>query len=148
MCVTSHQHQTYRNAWYSRVGSVCMSVILVPDQQPSHYCCRVRRHLYHYTCLIMWNRTSIHVRNQDSRPAVMSVTASRDYQVCCSTHFSKLCCETAGMFVTVSAYHFAHRIQACISIRVASTFLVDELNQQVYLLHLLQTHSHISYACA
>ena len=53
--------QTNRNAWYSCVGSVCMSVILVPDQQPSHYCHRVSRHLCHYACLIMWNRPSTHV---------------------------------------------------------------------------------------
>ena len=124
MCVTLHQHPTKRNAGYSNVGPVCMSVILVPDQQPSHYCHRVSRHLYHYACLTMWNRTSIHVRNQDSRPAVMSVPASRDYQACCSTDFLKLCCETAGMFVTVSSDHFAHRIQSGISIRVASTFVV------------------------
>ena len=62
-----------------------MSVILVPDQQHSHYCYRVSGHLYHFHVLIC-----THVWNQDSRPAVIYVTASRDYQACCSTHFFKL----------------------------------------------------------
>ena len=78
--VTSHQYPNNMNAGYPSVGSVCMYFILVPDQQPrprpSHYCHRVSRHIYHYACLIMWNRTSIHIKHQDSRPAVMSVTAS------------------------------------------------------------------------
>ena len=80
--VASHQqycmlqlHPTNRNAGYACIGSVCMSVILVQDQQPSHYCLRVSRHLYHYTCLIMWYRNSTNVLNQDSRPAVMSVNS-------------------------------------------------------------------------
>ena len=94
---------TNRNAGYSFVGSVCMSVILVPDQQPSHYCHRVSRHLYHFH---VW--LSTHVWNQDSRPAVIYVTASRDYQACCSTHVFKLCSETAGMFVTVAPGYLAH----------------------------------------
>ena len=107
-------HPTNRNAGYSCVGSVCMSVILVPDQQPSHYCHRIRRHLYNFH---VW--LSTHVWNQDSRPAVLYVTASRDHQACCSTHVFKLCSETAGMFVTVVPGHLAHRIQACISVRFA-----------------------------
>ena len=63
--VTSHQqkcilqlHPTNRNAGYSCVGSVCKSVILVPDQQPSHYCHRVSRHLYHFHVWLsthVWN---------------------------------------------------------------------------------------------
>ena len=91
--VTSHQHPTNRNAGYSIVGSVCMSVILVPDRHPSHYCHRISRHLFHYTCLIMWNRTSIRTCQKPRLQAfaiysiVMSITASRDYQACCSTHF-------------------------------------------------------------
>ena len=138
--VTSHQHPTNRNAGYSSVESVCMSVILVPDQQPRHYFHRVSRHLYHYTCLIMWNRTSIHVKNQDSRhliySRVISVTASRDYQAILQyPFFFKVCSETAGMFVTY------------ISVRFASTFVVVNLSQQVYLLHLPQTRSHVSYNC-
>ena len=71
--VTSHQqqcmlqlHPTNRNAGYSCIESVCMSVILVLDQQPSHYCHRVSRHLYHFH---VWFST--HVWNQDSRPAVI-----------------------------------------------------------------------------
>ena len=102
-------HPTNRNTGYSCVGSVCMSVILVLDQQPSHYCHMVSRHLYHFH---VW--LSTHVWNQDSRPAVLYVTASRDYQACCSTHVFKLCSVTAGMFVTVAPSHLAHRIQACI----------------------------------
>ena len=53
----------------------------------------------------------------------MSITALRDYQACCSTHIiiKNLCSETAGMFV------------ANISVKVASTFVVVELSQQVYL---------------
>ena len=145
--VTSHQHPTNRNAGDSSVGSVCMSVILVSDQQPSHYCHRASRQLYHYTCLIMWNRISIHVRNQDYRPAVMYVKASQDYQACYSTHFLKHCIETVGMFVTVSPDHLAYRIQAYISVKVASTFVVVELSQQVYPLYLHQTRSHVSYDC-
>ena len=95
-------HPTNRNAGYSCVGSVCMSVILVPDQQPSHYCQRVGRHLYHFH---IW--LSTHVWNQDSRPAVIYVTASRDHQACCSTHVLNLCSETAGIFVTVALGHLA-----------------------------------------
>ena len=140
-------HLTNRNAGYSCVDSVCMSVILVPDQQPSHYCHRLSRHLYYYTCLIMWHRTSTHVWNQDSRPAVIYVTALQYYQACCSTHVFKLCSETAGMFVIVAPGHLAHRIQACISVRVASTFVVVGLSQQICLLHLLQTRSYVFYAC-
>ena len=56
--------------------------------------------------------------------------ASRDYQACCSTHVFKLCSETAGMFVTVAPGYLAHRIQACISVRCANTFVVVELCQQ------------------
>ena len=141
--VTSHKqycmlqlHPTNRNAGYSCVGSVCMSVILVPDQQHSHYCHRVSRHLYHFH---VW--LSTHVWNQDSRPAVIYVTASRDYQACCSTHVFKLCSETAGMFVTVAPRYLAHRIQACNSVRFANTFVVVELCQQVCWLHLPQTRS-------
>ena len=77
----------------------------------------------------------------------MSVTASQDYQTCFSTHVFTLCSETAGMFVTVAPDHLAHRMQACISVRVASTFVVVGLSQQVYLSHLPQTHSYVSYAC-
>ena len=51
-----------------------------------------------------------HVWNQDSRPAVIYVTASRDYQACCSTYVFKLCSETAGKFVTVAPGHLAHRL--------------------------------------
>ena len=112
-------HPTNRNAGYSCVGSVCMSVILVPDQQPSHYCHRVSRHLYHFH---VWLSTN--VWNLDSRPAVIYVTASRDYQACCSTHVFKLCSETAGMFVTVAPGHLTHRIQVCISVRFANKFVV------------------------
>ena len=135
-------HPTNRNAGYSCFGSVCMSVILVPDQQPSHYCHRVSRHLYHFH---VW--LSTHVWNQDSRSAVIYVTASRDYQACCSTHVFKLCSETAGMFVTVAPGHWAHRIQACISVKFANTFVVVGLCQQVCLLHLPQTRSYVFYAC-
>ena len=49
--------------------------------------------------------------------------------------FFKLCSETAGMFVPY------------ISVRGASTFVAVELSQQVYLLHLPQTRSHVSYDC-
>ena len=66
------------------------------------------------------------------------VTASRDYQACCSIHVFKLCSETAGMFVTVAPGYLAHRIQACISVRFANTFVVAELCQQVCRLHLPQ----------
>ena len=59
----------------------------------------------------------------------MSVPASRDYQACCSTHVFTLCSETAGMFVRVAPGHLAHRMQACISVRVASTFVVVGLGQ-------------------
>ena len=135
-------HLTNRNPGYSCVGSVCMSVILVPDQQPSHHCHRVSRHLY---LLHVW--LSTHVWNQDSSPAVIYVTASRDYQACCSTHVFKLRTETAGMFVTVAPRHLAHRIQASISVGFANTFVVVGLCQQVCLLHLPQTHSYVFYAC-
>ena len=135
-------HPTNRNAGYSCIGSVCMSVILVPDQQPSHYCHRVSRHLYRFH---VW--LSTHVWNQDSRPAVIYVTASRDYQACFSTHVFKLCSETAGMFVTVAPGYLAHPIQACISVRFANTFVVVELCQQVCRLHLPQTRSYVFYAC-
>ena len=77
----------------------------------------------------------------------MSVIASRDYQTCCSTHVFKLCSEIAGMFGTVAPNHLAHRMQACISVRVASTFVVVGLSQQVCLLHLSQTRSYVYYAC-
>ena len=63
----------------------------------------------------------------------MYVTASRDYQACCSTHVSKLCSETAGMFVTVAPGHLAHGIQACISVRFANTYVGVGLCQQVCL---------------
>ena len=76
-----------------------------------------------------------------------NVTASRDCQACCSTHVFKLCSETAGMFVTVAPDHFAHRIQACISVRFANTFVVVGLCQQVCLLHLPQTRSYVFKAC-
>ena len=135
-------HPTNRNAGYSCIGSVCMSVILVPDQQPSHYCHRVSRHLYHFH---VW--LSTYVWNQDSRPAVIYVTASGDYQACCITHVFKLCSETAGMFVTVAPGYLAHPIQACISVRFANTFVVVGLCQQVCLLHLPQTRSYVFYAC-
>ena len=135
-------HPTNRNAGYSCIGSVCKSVILVPDQQPSHYCHRVSRHLYLFH---VW--LSTHVWNQDSRPAVIYVTASRNYQACCSTHVFKLCSETAGMFVTVAPGYLAHRMQACISVWFANTFVVVELCQQVSPLHLPQTHSYVFYAC-
>ena len=120
----------------------CLLYIQVPDQHPSHYCHRVSRHLYHFH---VW--LSTHVWNQDSRPAVIYVTASGDYQTCCSTHVFKLCSETAGMFVTVAPGHLAHPIQACISVRFANTFLVVGLCQQVCLLHLPQTRSYVFYAC-
>ena len=135
-------HPTNRNAGYSCVRSVCMSVILVLDQQPSHYCQRVSRHLYHFH---VW--LSTHVWNQDSRPTVIYVTASRDYQACYSTHVFKLCSETAYMFVTVAPKYLAHRIQARISVRFANTFVVVELCQQVCRLHLPQTRSYVFYAC-
>ena len=143
-------HPTNRNAGYSCVGSVCMSVILVPDQQPGHYCHRVSRHLYHFH---VW--LSTHVWKQDSRPAVIYVTTSRDYQACCSTHVFKLCSETAGMFVTIASGHLAHQIQVfvtsntsiCKIVRFANTFVVVGLCQQVCLLHLPQTRSYVYYAC-
>ena len=130
-------HPTNTNAGYSCVGSVCMTFIL--DQQPSHYCHRVSRHLYHFH---VW--LSTHVWNQDSRPAVIYVTTSRDYQTCCSTHVFKLRTETAGMFVTVASGHLAHQVQACISVRFANTFVVVGLCQQVCLLHLPLTHSYVN----
>ena len=135
-------HPTNRNAEYSCVGSVCMSAILVPDQQPSHYCHRVSRHLYHFH---VW--LSTHVWNQDTRPAVIYVTASKDYQACCGTNVFKLCSETEGMFVTVAPGHLAHRIQACISVRFANTFVGVGLFQRICLLHLPQTRSYVFYAC-
>ena len=55
---------TNRNAGYSNIGSVCISVILVQDQQPNHYCHRVSKHLYHYACLIIWHRTSTHAETK------------------------------------------------------------------------------------
>ena len=129
---------TKRNAGYSCVGSVCMYAILVPNQQSSHYCHRVSRHIVHYACLIMWH-------NKDFRPA-------QDYQACYSTHVLKLCSETADMSVAIApGDHFAHRIQLHSTsmhfCRVASTFVVVGLSQHVYLLHLAQTRSRFSYAC-
>ena len=137
-------HPTNRNAGYSCVGSVCISVILVPDQQPSYYCHRVsrRRHLYHFH---VW--LSTHVWKQDSRPAIIYVTASWDYQTSCSTHVFKLLSETADMVVTVARGHLAHRIKACISVRFANTFVVVGLCHQVCLLHIPQTRSYVFYAC-
>ena len=104
--------------------------------------CGVSRHLYHFH---IW--LSTHVWNLDSWPAVIYVTASPDYQACCSTHIFKLCSETAGMFVAVAPDYLAHQIQACISVRIAKTFVVVGLCQQVCLLHLPQTRSYIFYAC-
>ena len=80
-------------------------------------------------------------------PAVIYVTASRDYQACCSTDVFKLCFETTGMYVTVAPGHLAHQIQACISVRFANTFVVVGLCQQLCLLHLPQTRSYVFYAC-
>ena len=62
-------------------------------------------------------------------------------------HVFKLCSETAGMFVTDAPGYLAHRIQACISVRFANTFVVVGLCQQVCLLHLPQTRSYVFYAC-
>ena len=73
--------------------------------------------------------------------------SSRDYQACCRTHFFKLCSETAGMFVTVAPGHLAHRIQTCLSVRFANTFVVVGLCQQVCLLHLPQTRSYVLILC-
>ena len=58
----------------------------------------------------------------------------------------ELCSEAAGMFVTDAPGHLAHRIQACISVRFANTFVVVGLCQQVCLLHLPQTRRYVFYA--
>ena len=46
--------------------------------------------------------------------------------------------------MTVEPGHLAHRIQACISVRFANTFVVVGLCQQVCLFHLSQTRSYVA----
>ena len=96
-----------------------------------------------FPCLI--KHTCLKPRLQAS--SYINVTALRDYQACCSTHVFKRCSETACIFVTVAPGHLAHRIQACISVTFANTFVVVGLCQQVCLLHLPQTGSYVFYVC-
>ena len=42
---------TIRNAVYSCIGRVCLSVTHVPEQQPSNYCHMVNIYLYYYASL-------------------------------------------------------------------------------------------------
>ena len=130
---------TNRNVGCSYVGSVCMYIKLLPDQLPSHYCHRVSRHLYHYACLVMRHRTSTHVWNQDSSPALISVQLHetiRPVAVHMSLNFALKQQACLWQFHPTT-WHNCTR-PACISVRAASTFVVvGPSSQQVYLLHLL-----------
>ena len=90
----------------SYIQPMCMSVLLSPDQQPRHHCHRVSRHIYHCSCLIMFDYVALDQHTCLKPSSYVCISFMRLAGMLQYPYF-KRCFEPTGMFCAIAPEHMA-----------------------------------------